>query len=1168
MTKTTKISLSFIQKILISVLLLSSSICSSTSIKKTLIFEQLNFLAHYSYYVFKIGSQPERYITCGKNKVSRVYPCTSFTQNGTDFVPDDYTPISFDGNFARAFKLSIGGDNYLYYWKIGSNFMYIHNFDQGSTQVIDPSHPHTLPYLNYFKSKIPNQNYLFLNSKQPYGPICDAYKFDTLNQSYTKLTGILNRTNFGDTSKFLTIWFYLNNSNSLQWSFNFADYSISSSTPSRFNLSVQSKYKAAAIQYTLDEEDYLLAMRLNHNYESVIYMKSIQNHSVSSFLDVSTTEKMQFLKQIPDSKYMIISTVVPAAKSRLKFVRYEDKNNLMLVHFDDGNEFYRTSSHFIFIRFERSAGKLEMMFTSSISKIFVYSINQNGPSSCNPNCLTCEPFDSRNNSCTSCSSQKVLLDGVCSCRADSPLFMNGSGECQACHQYCSSCTESAGKCTGCLDNFELEFTEFSHSGSCICPSSTHYLTSEGKCFKNTTFRIIKTEFLRNLRQIKVEFNTEIQISQLNLYRVYQKNKINKEIKIKKIIIDLDLKTLIIELDLNNIILEDSTLIINCTEKSYPRSVSDNEDIFKDFPIELKNINYLKTKFEEKVLYWGRFYKIGIQVLSFATFLVNQNQFMNLVKLFQLIDFLHLINVNVPHNVLNFYEAMEGDFLQFLPNPFYSSINFKCEVHKKVKKAGFECLLVNNNGSLILILAVFLLLKWIIFCGQIIFKYFGLQKKLDNIINKIGPLKGRKQAKESNKNNKKEKYVKIILDILYKMIQNYSSWTLLIKLFISLQIDIILALTIYLQAKYYNGKFLIHDQGAGMFKDLLSIVLSIFYIVVYLAISLSMIYSYFRLLFKSKKTMVVKKLESEQEIRKINGNSKKGALNQFGPMEHSNIPKKLAKRHKRDKLQPFYLKQNKRARIHQKEQSIQDKQPKKNDLKSTNQNSSFYFSDIDLPSKRIAAITILISYFRDLVFPLIIIIFMWRPRCQFYSIIAYLISKLIIFIFFMPYKTRFSNLWEIYNDVIYLCVLTQYLVILEFHKFISLETKYYVVGYSIIMLLVILLLSNILFALFMSLYWVFKALQSMIRVKDHKKKVKATLNQKDCPINFKSQFSRFRGQAKGQKHLNKGSQKSINKVEALSDLHNMRSKSRFSKKIKFDMRYRVMMNVESKKIINN
>lgn len=168
-----------------------------------------------------------------------------------------------------------------------------------------------------------------------------------------------------------------------------------------------------------------------------------------------------------------------------------------------------------------------------------------------------------------------------------------------------------------------------------------------------------------------------------------------------------------------------------------------------------------------------------------------------------------MNIEVPNNVEAFFDQIKGDFIDFIPNPFYNKASLKCKIHRRVENAGFECLLTNNNGQFILILGVFLISKFIMLLIKIanasIIEFFG-EKHGKVSDGQLPPVENPDPPKKPINTP----FLYTLGVLLVRRVESLTNWVTLVSILLSLQIDILISVCIYLQAKYYSSDWFIRD----------------------------------------------------------------------------------------------------------------------------------------------------------------------------------------------------------------------------------------------------------------------------------------------------------------------------------------------------------------------
>ena len=74
----------------------------------------------------------------------------------------------------------------------------------------------------------------------------------------------------------------------------------------------------------------------------------------------------------------------------------------------------------------------------------------------------------------------------------------------------------------------------------------------------------------------------------------------------------------------------------------------------------------------------------------------------LIKLFQMLDFMRYLNIDLPANVKIFISFFNQNLFGFIPNVFHTDASdVDCGLHNKLREVGVECLSLNNIGNLVI-----------------------------------------------------------------------------------------------------------------------------------------------------------------------------------------------------------------------------------------------------------------------------------------------------------------------------------------------------------------------------------------------------------------------------------------------------------------------------------
>ena len=92
--------------------------------------------------------------------------------------------------------------------------------------------------------------------------------------------------------------------------------------------------------------------------------------------------------------------------------------------------------------------------------------------------------------------------------------------------------------------------------------------------------------------------------------------------------------------------------------------------------------------------------IGFSSLTAAFILINAPLGILILKLFQMFDFLKLLNIDLPVNMILFLKWFEDNMFDLIPN-FLETDDSRvgCNPHYKLLESKFSCLVVNNVGTI-------------------------------------------------------------------------------------------------------------------------------------------------------------------------------------------------------------------------------------------------------------------------------------------------------------------------------------------------------------------------------------------------------------------------------------------------------------------------------------
>lgn len=107
-------------------------------------------------------------------------------------------------------------------------------------------------------------------------------------------------------------------------------------------------------------------------------------------------------------------------------------------------------------------------------------------------------------------------------------------------------------------------------------------------------------------------------------------------------------------------------------------------------------------------------KVGgysFNLIVLAMMLLNLPLAVTLVKLYQSFGILVLININLPANIISFFDFFKNDIFNMLPEiNFVSEEKMNCAVEGKFESEDFSCSFLNNNSSVIIQFSFLALVK--------------------------------------------------------------------------------------------------------------------------------------------------------------------------------------------------------------------------------------------------------------------------------------------------------------------------------------------------------------------------------------------------------------------------------------------------------------------------
>lgn len=829
------------------------STVSAQSINRNTILDQSNTDQLKSKFIIRLRTLQDTLLVCGQPLLSMgSKPCSKIVET---------TPIIWTVSVFNSISNSVDLQSAVQFGDSSSEIIYfLVKDDKKLLRYQLPSQTSlliTYPISNFFniveKSKIPNQNLILLTAfDNPVTPLSHTmHLIDILNDS-----SIQNFPNINQNIHFLdsghsisSVIFVDTESNANDFIYDF-DYTSLSSTSRSFDSGQATSNTLAQVRFSTDDVNYFLTSNV---LGTVSFMRAYRfnDHNLQSELEL--VQRPYSLQTFPYSKYLVVGLRgPPSMTSKLNFVDYRDPAAMIFVSTDPDDKFEATFSNYYDLNLQQVGNRYEIYFTNGDQQIKMFGLVYELAQNCHGTCLTCRDFDERNTACLTCRSDFIFesSNNTCRCQEGYSQLLGPLSSCQACDTGCKTCSSTMTTCTSCI----APYVHDGGSSTCICPLTTHEINDEGACVvlgpepdtsdtSNDGDIIEKSISLKSkyfdsvTQEITLKFDTKISVKKFtsnpSSYTITLTNS-SKETKILKLIKYKILKKkkriLIFKLDLGLLSIRNEKISI-LSQFNNPTSIINPNITFSKFPIEISPINHYSTNSDPIIKKFFRWFYFTLNILFAILIITTSQNYVSLAKLLQMIDFLHLLNVQIPNNVEIFYDSMKGDFIEFIPNPFYNRAVLECELHRKVENAGFECLLANNNGQIILVIFSFLGFKLLI--GIIRLFVRGV----------IMAFCRKKSTSVQGLNGQSDKQGKTVLKNFTSILDSYFfrlfSWKNFLNLLISLQIDILISICIYLQAKYYSGDWFLRNEK-GEIQDRLSMALSLIYIITYSVISIGMI----------------------------------------------------------------------------------------------------------------------------------------------------------------------------------------------------------------------------------------------------------------------------------------------------------------------------------------
>lgn len=369
----------------------------------------------------------------------------------------------------------------------------------------------------------------------------------------------------------------------------------------------------------------------------------------------------------------------------------------------------------------------------SCEKGSFFKFSSQSCSPCDSKCLECQLSLDQ---CSSCKDPYLLFDSTCMDGCPPGLLKNENGECQECWGRCETCSLRPGPennslygCLTCKGDLVPEGSLDEGNDNCVCPDgftldiegSNPVLSShnDGEVINcrelsdkeklDFSLLISQIQFFEKSKTITIKFKEKIKKNTFSNLRFDLKDSLgnpeNFKIKPKSIKVDpLNTLKIILAIDQN---FSDKIFEISSISKNEIKSSESNRR-FSTYPIKVPISYYENKAITAAVQNLGKSISILTIILTIVLSLISFNTAVILIKLFQMIDFILLINVKLPTNVTVFMNFFQSNVLDFFPNILYlEEQESRCDMDMFLKSNGVSCNGLNNIGQLLIEILGFL-----------------------------------------------------------------------------------------------------------------------------------------------------------------------------------------------------------------------------------------------------------------------------------------------------------------------------------------------------------------------------------------------------------------------------------------------------------------------------
>ena len=363
-----------------------------------------------------------------------------------------------------------------------------------------------------------------------------------------------------------------------------------------------------------------------------------------------------------------------------------------------------------------------------------------------------------------CPINQILMKGGKSsadcdpCGSNSGKFVDQDGYCDYCRPGCSECSNRS-SCSKCANpsytaqrDGRCELETKNQPGK-ISPPKENPGTptkppslgeSSAPLSGSSQLEIVDKKYLDSSSLVRLKFNTPI-ISSMTVSDIKTQLMTNnknsqksREVKttLKKVQLEQNERHLKIYLTIEENI-EDEVLRIelnNHKEKIIKKK--DPSLGLTTGSIEISPISHYRARGQEKAVSTAsKAISYSASVLGFLSLFTSSSSIFELIKSFQMIDFLIFLNIDHPSNLSTFLEELEFSLVDSLPNPFKNLRDSLCSIDKeKFEEEDVTCYILLDQGRYFtIVLSVFC---FYLLGGLIAFKIEFIKKILKKRMNLV------------------------------------------------------------------------------------------------------------------------------------------------------------------------------------------------------------------------------------------------------------------------------------------------------------------------------------------------------------------------------------------------------------------------------------------------